>query len=156
MAADLALEIAVTQVAWKDAAGAAEDHADEKDDGGGNDDDGPGRELGKEGGDGRAEPSGSGTNDGGEPEHVAEVVCPEPGRGGGGDEEGDDEDEPHGLQSDDGHGGDESHEEDVEREGGPAFGGGEIGVEAEEGEFLQEKKADKGRNRDRCQRLSMG
>ena len=52
------------------------------------------------------------------------------------DEEGDDEDESHGLQSDDRHCGDESHEEDVEGEGGPAFGGGEISIETEEGEFL--------------------
>ena len=74
----------------------------------------------------------------------AEVVGPEAGRSGRGDEEGDDENEPDGLQSNHSHGGYESHEEDVESEGGPALGGGKVGIEAKEGEFFQQKKASDG------------
>jgi len=148
LAAYFFLELAMAEVAGEDALGPAKDHADEEDGGSGDDDDGPGGEVGIESGNGGSEPAGDGTDDGGEPEHVAELVGPEASGGRGGDEEGDDEDEADGLEAHDGDGGDEAHEEDIENKDGPAFGGGEIGVEAEEREFLDDEEADEDGDRE--------
>ena len=57
LSADFSLELAVAEVAGKDAAGAPKDHANEEDGGGGDDDDGSGGEVGVEGGEGGAEPA---------------------------------------------------------------------------------------------------